>query len=200
MEWILALFLGLGLAASCGLNTFLPLLCLSGAAHWNLFGVSLGPSFSWLGSGTALTVLSIAVVAEVIADKIPTIDHALDVVATLVRPAAGALAAASAVGAVQGDATTAAVVGLIVGAPPALGVHAAKASTRAASSATTLGVANPVLSLGEDVLALGLSLLALAIPLAVPFALAAVAIVAWKIWKGLRARVAAKRVAQPAST
>ncbi len=46
--------LGLGLAAATGLRTFLPLLLLSAAVHFELFGVVLNESMQWLGSTSAL--------------------------------------------------------------------------------------------------------------------------------------------------
>lgn len=166
LAWLTVIFLGLGLAASCGLNTFLPLLMLASAAKFHLFGVQLNGSFAWLGSDVALAVLALATVAEMAADKIPTVDHALDMVGTVARPAAGALAAASVLH--GSDPATAAVLGLIIGAPAAFGFHAAKAGTRAASTATTLGIANPLLSVAEDTIAIILVLVSLLTPLLVP--------------------------------
>jgi hypothetical protein len=164
--WLMVALLGLGLAASSGLNTFLPLLLLAGAAKFHLFGVQLNGSFAWLGSDTAIGVLALASIVEIAADKIPTVDHALDVIGTFSRPAAGTLAAAAVFR--SADPTTAAVLGLIIGAPAAFGFHAAKAGTRAASTATTLGMANPLLSVLEDVLAIVLTVLALTAPFLVP--------------------------------
>lgn len=167
--WIMVVLLGLGLAASSGLNTFLPLLLLACAAKFHLFGVNLNGSFAWLASNTAIGVLLLATILEIADDKIPSVDHALDVIGTVARPAAGALAAASVFN--GADPTTAAVLGLIIGAPTAFGFHTAKAGTRAASSATTFGLANPLLSLLEDVLALVMTLIAFTIPLLVPVVL-----------------------------
>ena len=87
--WIYAVLLGLGLAASCGLNTFLPLLMLAAGAHFHIFGIELNQNFAWLASDTALVALSLGTLIEVVADKIPAVDHALDVFGTVARPAAG---------------------------------------------------------------------------------------------------------------
>ena len=54
---LLAALLGLGLSASTGLNTFLPLLLLSAAARFNIAGVELGQKFDWLSSDTAIICL-----------------------------------------------------------------------------------------------------------------------------------------------
>src|SRR5215212_3121901 len=109
---ILGLLLGLGLSASTGLNTFLPLLLLAGAARFHIAGIELGARFSWLTSDVAIVVLIVACVVELIADKVPAVDHFLDTIGTFIRPVAGALAAASVLTGV--DPVVAAVLGIIV--------------------------------------------------------------------------------------
>ncbi|MES2463591.1 MAG: DUF4126 domain-containing protein [Armatimonadota bacterium] len=176
--WILAVLLGLSLAASAGLNAFLPLLMLSIAGRFHLAGIDLSGNFAWLGSETAIIILAVATVLEVIGDKIPAVDHALHSVGLVVRPIAGWLAAASVLG--GADPAVAAVVGLIIGAPTALGFHAAKASTRTVSSATTLGLANPFLSALEDFLSFVVSLVGFIAPVLVPIVLG---LLAWFLWR-----------------
>ena len=193
-----AVLLGLGLAASTGLNTFLPLLMLAGAAHFQLFGINLNGSFAWLGSEAALIALGIAAFVEIVGDKIPVVDHALDVVGTAARPVAGTLAAASVFK--NADPTTAALAGLIIGAPTAFGFHAAKAGTRAASSATTLGFGNPILSFIEDIVSVSLVLIAFLVPWLVPVLLLLLFLVMWKVYKKVRQHLPIKRNSQSTST
>ena len=183
-----AVLLGLSLAASTGLNTFLPLLMLAGAAHFKVLDASqvLNGSFAWIASGGALTALALAAVVEVVGDKIPAVDHLLDGFGTLARPVVGAFAAASVF--TNADPAMAALAGLVIGAPTALGFHAAKAGTRAASSATTLGVANPVLSTIEDIVAVLFPIVGLVAPLLVPVVLVLVIWVMWRLFKRARAR------------
>lgn len=182
-QWALAVFLGLSLAASTGLNTFLPLLCLSMAAKWHLGGIVLQGPFAWLGSDAALIALAIATVAEVIADKFPAVDHALDALGTLVRPIVGSAAFAAALG--HADLPTAALLGMIVGGTTTFGVHAAKAGTRVASTTTTMGLANPALSAAEDATAVGLSLTGIFLPVLVPLALICLGAIAWQLLRRL---------------
>ena len=121
------------------------------------------------------------------------VDHALDLVQTVVRPAAGALAMA---GTQQHlDPRPAAVLGLILGGSLAGGLHAAKGGIRLASTVTTAGLANPLLSLAEDGTSLGLTVLALVSPL-LGFLLALLIVfLAWQGWRRLsRRRRAQKRV------
>lgn len=180
----LALLLGLGLSASTGLNTFLPLLLLAAAAKFEIAGITLGEKFEWLSSDVAIIVLIIAAIVELIGDKVPAVDHFLDSIGTFARPAAGAVAVASVLTDV--DPMVAAIVGLIVGAPTSFGFHTLKAGTRVASTATTFGCANPVISILEDLLSLGLSVLSIFAPLLVPIALALLAWVLWKLVQRLR--------------
>ena len=170
MNVFLGVLLGLGLSASTGLNTFLPLLLLSAAARFHIADIALGARFAWMTSDAAMITLIVACVIELIADKVPALDHFLDAAGTFIRPLAGALASASVLTGI--DPTVAAIVGIIVGAPTSLGLHALKAGTRVASTATTFGCANPVISLIEDVISFCLSLLSIFLPIVVPVALA----------------------------
>lgn len=185
---VLGLLLGLGLSASTGLNTFLPLLLLSAAARFHVAGIELGTKFEWLTSDAAMITLIIACVVELIADKIPAVDHFLDTAGTFIRPIAGTIASASVLTGV--DPMVAAILGLIIGAPTSLGMHTLKAGTRVASSATTFGCANPILSLIEDALSLILSVISIFVPLLVPLALALFAFFLWKVMKRIRQRPA----------
>ena len=155
------LFLGLALASAAGLRAFLPLLLLALMARFAHF--PLNEHFAWLATTPALVVLSVATAAEMLADKVPVVDHVLDALQTVVRPAAGALAVAGTQSANM-DPTTTAVMAIILGAPVAGGIHLIKGGTRLASTAGTAGLANPFISVVEDVLALLLSLLGIFVP------------------------------------
>lgn len=187
---LLAVLLGLGLSASTGLNTFLPLLLLSAAARFQIAGIELGQRFEWLSSDVAIIVLIVASIVEIIGDKVPAVDHFLDAVGTFARPLAAAVATASVLTGADVNPTVAAVVAIMIGAPTSFGFHMLKAGTRVASSAATLGCANPVLSLIEDVISLSLTLLAIFVPLAVPIALALLVWLLWVVAKRIRNREA----------
>ena len=195
--WILPALLGVGLAASCGLRTFLPLLMLALAARFDLFGVDLQDKVAWLGSTGAVAALAVATVVELAADKIPIVDHALSVVGTVSRPLAGALAA----GAVFShlDPGTAALAGLIVGAPTALAFHAAQSGTRVVSTATTGGIGNPVVSVVEDILAFLTAGVAFVAPLLIPLVLAALLFAIWALVRAVRRSLRPRASAAPHS-
>lgn len=162
VEIVPSLALGIGLAACAGLRAWLPLLLLGGLARWEL--VSLSPSFQFISSNRALILFGVATVVEIAGDKIPAVDHALDALSTVLRPAAGSLLAASVLWSVS-DPLTALALGTAVGAPSALVPHAAKSTLRIASTAFTGGLANPVLSVLEDVAAFLMFVLTVLLPL-----------------------------------
>jgi len=117
----------------------------------------------WLASDAALLIFGIASVVEVVADKVPAVDHALDLLQSVLSPIAGAVAAFAALS--GWPAPFALALAIIVGAPVAGGVHAIGAVTRIKSSAATGGAGNPVLSILEDVLAAVMIALAFLAPL-----------------------------------
>jgi len=163
-EFLPALALAIALAASAGLRAWLPLLLAGGLARLGVLDV--GPSFGFLASNEALVLFGVATVVELVGDKVPAVDHALDVIGTPLRPAAGALLAASVLGTVS-DPLTALVLGTAVGAPSALVPHAAKTALRTVSTTLTGGLANPVLSFLEDALSLVTFVLAVLVPVLV---------------------------------
>jgi len=163
-ELLPALALAIALAASAGLRAWLPLLLAGALARAGV--LDLGPSFSFLSSNKALVLFGVATVIELLGDKIPAVDHALDVIGTPLRPAAGALLAASVLGTVS-DPLTALALGTAVGAPSALVPHALKTTLRTASTAFTGGLANPVISLIEDAISVVLVVLAVLVPVLV---------------------------------
>jgi hypothetical protein len=156
--------LGIALAACAGLRAWLPLLAVGLSVRLGV--LPLGDSFRFLGSNTALTVFVLATMIEVIADKIPVVDHALDALSTVLKPVAGIVLAASVLWTVD-DPLVALALGVMVGAPASFGPHAAKATLRGVLSPITGGLAAPILSTLEDVIAFGLVALAILAPLVV---------------------------------
>jgi len=145
----LALLSGIAVAAACGLRAFLPLLLLGLASR--LWLLQLRSGVEWLATDLALIALGVATVLEVAGDKVPVVDHALDVIGTVLRPAAAWLGAYAVL---QSWPTPWAQIAAIVLGTTAFGVHALKAKLRLGSSAVTLGTANPVVSAIEDGIAL----------------------------------------------
>lgn len=156
--------LAIALAACAGLRAWLPLLLAGSLARAGF--LQLGPTFGFLSSNRALALFALATLIEIAGDKLPAVDHALDMLSTVLRPAAGTLLAASVLGRVS-DPLTAWVLGIVVGAPTSFVPHVAKSGLRLASTALTAGFANPLVSLVEDVSTVVLVVLAVVAPFVV---------------------------------
>jgi hypothetical protein len=178
-DLVFAAAAGIAIAAACGLRAFLPLLALSIGVRYGL--VHVDHAAAWIASTPVLVTLVWAAVLEIAADKVPAIDHLLDLIGTWLRPAAAALAAWCTFEGVHPAVAIAAA--LILGGG-AMGLHVAKAKVRLGSSMLTMGGANPVLSFVEDVIAGGLSALALLAPIA---AVVAAGMMVWVLRRVFRA-------------
>jgi hypothetical protein len=173
---VLALLSGVGIAAASGLRAFLPLLAVGLAGRFHL--LPLRPGSEWLASDAALWALGLATVLELAGDKVPAIDHALDAVGTVLRPAAAWIGGIAVL--VGWGSPWAQIAALVFGAG-ALAVHATKSSARVGASALTFGFGNPFISFVEDGTAIGLLVLAILVPLVAALAVAAgvVVILRW---------------------
>jgi hypothetical protein len=180
VEFVPSVALAIALASCAGLRAFLPLLLTGAVARAGY--LELGPGFQFLASDRALLLFGLAALIEFAGDKLPAVDHALDAIGTLLRPAAGALLAASVMWRIE-DPLVALVLGIVVGAPAAIVPHAAKSALRTVSTAFTAGLANPLISLLEDAIAIGLFALAVLVPL-----LVAVLVVTTALWLARRLR------------
>jgi hypothetical protein len=190
---------GTGLAAAAGLNAFVPMLALGLLSRFTDV-VVLPSGWAWLENGWVLGILGVLFLLEVVADKIPVLDHVNDVVQTLVRPAAGGIVFGSGTSA-QTPAisdpgtffTSGSWIPVATGVGVALLVHLAKAGTRAAANAALAGLGAPVLSTAEDLTSIVLVVVALVLPILVVVALAAlvvglVLIVRWGRRRALQRR------------
>ncbi len=161
MEW-LNLFSAFGLAASAGLNAYLPLLITGCIAHYTNW-ITLSPPWDTLANPWVLIVLGLLVIVEMLADKIPAVNHINDAIQTFIRPTAGAILFAAATNVIH---ALHPVLGMICGLLVAGTVHGIKSMViRPAVTATTAGAANMPVSILEDILAAITTLLAWLIPI-----------------------------------
>ncbi|MBC5805217.1 MAG: hypothetical protein DLM53_02120 [Candidatus Eremiobacter antarcticus] len=142
--------LAYALTTTAGLRGFLTLFSVSLAAHFHW--IHPAASFAWLGHDSTMIVLGVFSALEFIGDKVPVVDHALHAVSFAVRPVAGAILVG---GTVHTDNTGSLYSMMALGALNSLLVHGSSAAARAASTATTAGLANPGMSFGEDAAAVG---------------------------------------------
>src|SRR6266542_1575252 len=94
---VLETLTGLGLATSAGLNAYIPLLAIGLLARYTDL-ITLPASWAWLENGWVVVILVILLAIETVADKVPLVDHANDVIQTFVRPTSGGLAFGAASG------------------------------------------------------------------------------------------------------
>jgi hypothetical protein len=191
METVLAVAVGLGLAAASGLRVFLPLFVLGVAAATGTVPVAEG--WSWVGSQAALIGLGTAMVLEIGAYYVPWLDQALDVIATPAAVIAGMIASASVLVDVPPMLKWAIV---IIGGGGIAGLtQGASVLTRFKSSTLTGGLGNPVVATGELIGSVLLALLAVLLPI-VGLVVATLLLV-WLLRRAWRAR--AVRTRAPAS-
>ena len=178
---------GIALAAAAGLRLFAPFVFVGALGRYA--GMPTPELLDWTATDAGFLLLLIATLLVILGDKIPLVDHGLDVVATLLKPVAGVLLPLALVYDLSPAAAW--ILGIAAGGPLALGIHATKAGTRAASTATTAGTANPILSFLEDALAALVLLFTLLAPiLAVLLILALIGLTARALVRMRRRRLA----------
>lgn len=178
MELLLGIFSAFGLSASAGLNAYIPLLVVGTLAHYFPNTLKLATPFDLLANPWILILLGVLVIIEMVADKVPAVNHINDLIQTIIRPAAGAVAfAASANVITDVNPVLALACGLLV----AGSVHTVKAAAvRPAVTATTGGAGNIPVSIAEDIIATIASILAVVLPIiAGVLALIMLTIVVW---------------------
>ncbi|MFT4232365.1 MAG: DUF4126 domain-containing protein [Leucobacter sp.] len=167
---MLEIITGVTLAASAGLNAYIPMLGLGLLSRFTEL-VQLPAGWAWLENEWALGVLGVLLVVEVLVDKFPALDSVNDVLQTAVRPAAGGIVfsagSSSATAAVSDPAAFVAsaqfwpfVLGVVIALVP----HALKALARPVLNALTAGAGAAVSSTLEDVGAAALTVLAVVVP------------------------------------
>ncbi|MBC5815867.1 MAG: DUF4126 domain-containing protein [Candidatus Eremiobacteraeota bacterium] len=142
--------LAYALTTSAGIRALLPLAAVSIAAHngW----IHPSGDFAWLGHALVMWILISVAALEILADKIPFVDHAMHFVQVASKPAAAVILVG---GTMHAQSHEQLVFLMVIGALNALGIHGAVMGARAASTAGTAGLANPVLSTVEDTGSIG---------------------------------------------
>ena len=173
-----------GLAGATGLNATLPIFIVSLLSRLGL--IQLAPPFDALNSDIAFWGLLVLAIVEFAIDKIPALDSIGHAVMLPVSAAAGAILFASQTGAVSSvNPGLQVVISLLVGGAVSAGVHLLRAGVRPVANVALMG---PPLSLIEDLGSAALSLAALLVPIAVPFLLAILVLVAILLWDRRRTR------------
>jgi hypothetical protein len=186
MQEVLAFFIGVGLAATCGFRVFVPLLGMSIASLAGYLPLSSG--FEWIGTWPALITFAIATIVEIGAYYIPWLDNLLDTIATPTAIIAGTIVTMSMLG--DESPLLRWLLGIIAGGGVAGIVQLGSVLVRGTSTATTGGLGNPLVATGELAASVVGTILSILLPLvAVILVTIILAIIAWK-WIRRRAQTA----------
>src|SRR6516164_3359100 len=161
-DFALSAVLGIGLAAATGFRVFLPMLVMSAAAYSGHLPLDSG--FAWLATPSALTMLAVAAVAEILAYYVPGVDNLLDALATPAAFVAGTVVSAAVITDLPPMVKWMAAV--IAGGGMAGIMQGMTAILRAKSTVLTGGLGNSLIATAQLVGSLLASLLTLAAPLA----------------------------------
>jgi len=184
MMELMGIFSAFGLSASAGLNAYIPLLVVALLAKFTNL-IKLSPPWDTLTSWWIIALLIVLLAIEIVADKVPAVNHINDIIQTVVRPAAGAIIfAASAHVITEIHPVLSLALGLLV----AGGIHATKSlAVRPAVTAASGGTANVPVSVAEDMVSTLVSVLSVVVPVVIACLLIILtSLVVWFIWRRIR--------------
>lgn len=161
LQTLLALSVGVSLAAACGFRVFIPLLTLALGARY--LGLQIDDSLAWVSSDAAIICLGVATIVEILAYYIPVIDNLLDTITGPAALVAGTLVTAGVLGDLPDWMQWG--TGIIAGAGAAGAVQLSTSAVRVTGTTTTAGISNPIISTIENILATIGSVLAVFMPL-----------------------------------
>ena len=179
MDPLLGVFSAFGLSASAGLNAYIPLLIVGVLAHYTDL-IKLSSPWDALANPWILIMLGLLLIIEMLADKIPAVNHINDGIQTFIRPAAGAIAFAASTNVIQGiNPLVAMACGLLV----AGSIHLVKsAAVRPLVTVSTGGAGNVPVSIAEDAPATVMSFLSVLVPVAIAVIVAILILVVLWWW------------------
>jgi hypothetical protein len=181
MELLNGIFTAFGLSASAGLNAYIPLLIVGLLARYTSL-LHLNQPWDTLANPWIILLLCFLIIIEMLADKLPAVNHLNDLIQTFIRPTAGAIAFAASANVVTDISP---VLALAAGLLVAGSVHLTKAGVvRPAVTATTGGAGNIPVSIAEDVTSTVMSIVAIVLPILIGTLLIVIAsFIIWRIWK-----------------
>jgi hypothetical protein len=163
---VLSFFTAFGLAASAGLNAYIPLLVVALLARFAPNLITLASPWDGMTSWWIIGLLIFLVIIEFIADKVPVVNHINDIVMTIIRPAAGAIVFAAATSQAINEINP--IFALALGIIVAGSVHAAKSVVvRPVVTATTGSAGNVPVSMAEDGVSTAVSVTSILVPILV---------------------------------
>ena len=193
---MLELITGTVLAASAGLNAYIPLLGLGLLSRFTDL-VELPTGWLWLENEWSLGIVGVLLLVEILVDKFPALDSINDILQTVVRPASGgmvfAAGASSDTVAVTDPASfvsSGQIWPIIAGILVALVPHALKSLGRPVLNMVTGGAGAAAASTLEDIGAVVLTVLAVVVPI---IALIVLVLIVVLLVRQVRRAIAARR-------
>lgn len=183
MEYILAVFIGIGLSISAGFRVFTPMLLASIAAKFEWLPLAAG--FEWLGSTPALIALALATLLEVISYYVPAFDNFMRGLSAPLAAIAGTVMTVSVIG-VEDSAFLSWGLAFVTGGGAATLTSLTNTAVRGTSTVTTAGLANPLVSMIEDISAVVLPIVSIIFPLVVVVMLVIVIILFVKFFNKIK--------------
>jgi len=153
---------GAGFSSSSGLNATLPLLVLALVDRVSST-IDLDGPYDFISGNVGILLLLLVLPIELVADKIPKLDHFSNLAHSAIRPLVGAfcfMALASAEDSL--NVWAAAILGFAI----ATAVHMWKVRERPRVTTATRGLGNPFISVLEDVIAIVVSIVSAFAPVA----------------------------------
>ena len=159
---VFAIMSAFGLSASAGLNAYIPLLVVSLLAKYTDL-IKLSSPWNGMTSWWVIGTLIFLLIIEIVADKVPAVNHVNDIIQSFIRPTAGAIVFAASLGNISHVNTVLAIIaGLFISGS----IHAVKSLTiRPTVTAATGGIGNVPVSIAEDATSTSVSILSIIIPI-----------------------------------
>ena len=181
-DWVSTLGVAMGSAWMSGINLYATVATLGLLQHFGF--AHLPGSLGILGKGWLIGLAGGLYLVEFVADKVPAVDSAWDVVHTFIRVPAGAVLAAAAFAKFDPSIRIAA---LLLGGGVAFGSHGAKAATRIGANLSPEPFSNIALSLVEDLIVISSAVLMAFHPVVLIAVVAAfLCVIAWLLPRILR--------------
>lgn len=189
MDYLLAVALGVSLAAAAGLRVFVPLLVTAVAARLGWFEPA--PALAWMAGMPAILTLAVAALIEIAGYYLPGVDNMLDALTTPLALIAGTLVVVAPLW--DQPPLLKWSIGIIAGGGAAALTQGLSALLRAKSTLATGGLANPAVATGELGGSLLLSVLAVLVPVVALGLAVLMLLLAWRLLRRLLRRAGAPR-------
>jgi uncharacterized membrane protein len=150
VNWIFSFAVGIGIVA--GLRSLTAPAVTSWAAHLGWVNLD-GTPFRFMGSTSAVAILSLLAIAELIGDKLPKTPRRTAIVPLLIRMLTGGLCGACLLGAANQSAALGAVLGAIGAVIGTFGGYEIRKRL-----VTQFGIPDIFVAIPEDLIAIGLAL------------------------------------------